>query len=63
MKTYPHVIHIKSYHKSYSIHQITIKSNHMLTSLLKSGQLIIPNKDKQSNSFSIQGPCRPARDT
>jgi len=36
---------------------------YFLTLLFKLGQLIPPNQYKQSNSFSAQGPVRPAKKT
>ena len=50
--------HIKSIKQ-----QSKVITYYFQTSLLKSGQLITSNQDKQSNIFSAQRPVRPARKT
>jgi len=59
MVTYEHIIQ--------SSHIISIQSKlftcYFLTSLLKSGQLITSNQDKQSNSVSTQRLVRPTKNT
>jgi len=58
LKTYQSLIrnHIQSIKQ-----QSTVFACYFLTSLLKIAQLITLSKDKQSNSFSVEGPVRQKR--